>query len=273
MGKAIDTIQNDSFALAVWRSFKAGFVCAGLDIYRQLRTNGAIDWKQVIETFFVSSAVGFVFGGSAILAATLKSAAIYTALGVACFTFFGISLAQAQADGAAGYYDLMFLDLVFSGLSLKGAKNCFDNAFEIATAKNTAGATTDTAPDNTNTSKSRPDLDWEHTNKKGQTRAEHVQRHAEAQPTRDQHGVFFGDPVKTVNSAWQSSGNVVPIPDGTGGYIYNIPYPNAGFESGYLNSGVIYDYVTIVIVEENGVPYPATAFPSDGTYTGPKGVN
>ena len=154
MSNAISTVQNDAFAMAVWRSFKAGFVCAGLDVYRQLRTNGAIDWGHVIETFFVSSAVGVVFGGSAILAATLKSAAIYTALGGACFTFFGVSLAQAMANGDAGYYDLMLLDLVFSALSLKGANDCFNAAYQTATAYNTAKSTTDTSVGNTNTSKS-----------------------------------------------------------------------------------------------------------------------
>lgn len=55
--------------------------------------------------------------------------------------------------------------------------------------------------------------------------------------------------------------------------IYNVPHQNTGYESGYLNTGAQYNYVTIVIVEEEGgIPYPATAFPSDGTYTGPKGA-
>ena len=151
ISNTIDTIQNDAFALAVWRSFKAGFISAGVDVYRQLRTTGTINWGEVFETFFVSTGLGIVFGGSAILAASLKSAAIYTALGASCFTFFGISLAQAQADGEAGFYDLMFLDFVFSALSLKGAKGNFDNAFETATAKNTAGSTTNTSTSNTNT--------------------------------------------------------------------------------------------------------------------------
>ena len=94
-----------------------------------------------------------VFGGSAILAASLKSAAIYTALGASCFTFFGVSLAQAQADGDAGYYDLMFLDVVFSALSLKGSKSCFDNAYNVSTASNTAKSSTNTSTQNTNTAK------------------------------------------------------------------------------------------------------------------------
>ena len=80
------------------------------------------------------------------------SAAIYTALGGTCFTFLGVSLAQAQADGDAGYYDLMFIDIVFSALSLNGAKNCFDNAFAVATASNTAKTTTSPSIDNTHTS-------------------------------------------------------------------------------------------------------------------------
>ena len=152
MSNAIDTIQNDSFALAVWRSFKAGFVCSGIDVYRQLRTTGTIDWGEAFETFFVSAGAGVVFGGSAILAASLKSAAIYTALGASCFTFFGVSL--AQADGEAGYYDLMFLDVVFSSLSLEGSKSCFDNAYNVSTASNTAKSSTNTSTQNTNTAKS-----------------------------------------------------------------------------------------------------------------------
>ena len=148
------TIQHDSFAIAVWRSFRAGFVIGGLDVYRQLRTTGQIDWTHVLETAFVTTGVGVVFGGSAILAATLKSAAIYAALGGSCFTFFGLSLAQAQADGEAGYYDLMFLDLVFSGLSLKGANDCFNAAYQTATASKTAKSTTNLSVSNTNTAKS-----------------------------------------------------------------------------------------------------------------------
>ena len=154
ISNTIDTIQNDSFALAVWRSFKSGLVCAGVDVYRQLRTTGKINWGEVLETFLVSTSLGVVFGGSAILAASLKSAAIYAALGGSCLTFFVVNLAQAEADREAGDYDLVFLDLIFARMSLKGAKSNFDNAFETATAKNTAGTTTNPSPENTNTAKS-----------------------------------------------------------------------------------------------------------------------
>ena len=150
IGKTIDTIQNDAFALAVWRSFKAGFMCAAYDAYRQWRTTRKIDWGHVLETFVVGTSVSVVFGGSAVLAASLRSVAIYTALGASAFTLGAFGLAGAAADGEAGYYDLAILDVIFSLQAMKGAEKCFDNAYEVATAKNAAETTTNISPENTN---------------------------------------------------------------------------------------------------------------------------
>lgn len=49
-----------------------------------------------------------------------------------------------------------------------------------------------------------------------------------------------------------------------GGKIYNIPYKNAGYESGQNNTGAQMDYVTIIIVD--GTNDIITAFPSFGDY-------
>jgi hypothetical protein len=83
-------------------------------------------------------------------------------------------------------------------------------------------------------------------------------------PQRTTHGVFNGNPQDIVNQAWKSKGNVVPIDDGMGGKIYNIPYKNAGYESGSINTGAKMDYVTIIVMD--GTNDVIAAFPSFGDY-------
>ena len=51
---------------------------------------------------------------------------------------------------------------------------------------------------------------------------------------------------------------------GMGGSIYNIPYKDAGYESGYINTGVKLDYITIITKDKSTVLI--TAFPSLGNY-------
>ena len=82
--------------------------------------------------------------------------------------------------------------------------------------------------------------------------------------SRETHGVFSGDPVEMVNSAWNKRNSIEPISDGMGGSIYNIPYENAGYESGYVNTGKQMDYITIVTMENSNDLI--TAFPSFGDY-------
>ena len=52
--------------------------------------------------------------------------------------------------------------------------------------------------------------------------------------------------------------------DGMGGTIYNIPYKNAGYESGYINTGATMDYITIITKENSNELI--SAFPSFGNY-------
>ena len=114
--------------------------------------------------------------------------------------------------------------------------------------------------------KSSGKLNWDTiVSKKGETRIEHINRHAVPNNRRETHGVFNGNPVDMVNGAWQQRGMVEPISDGMGGSIYNIPYKNAGYESGYVNTGAEMDYITIVVMDESNDLI--TAFPSFGDYS------
>jgi len=108
-------------------------------------------------------------------------------------------------------------------------------------------------------------LDWDSVvSKKGETRLDHINRHSTPNSSRATHGVFNGDPQNIVNQAWNNRGRVDPIKDGMGGEIYNIPMKNAGYESGYNNTGVAMDYVTIIVKE--GTSEVIAAFPSCGKY-------
>lgn len=109
-------------------------------------------------------------------------------------------------------------------------------------------------------------LNWDKViSKKGETRIDHINRHSVPNPQRSTHGVFNGNPQDIVNQAWKNKDNVVPIDDGMGGKIYNIPYKDAGYESGSVNTGTKMNYVTIIVMD--GTNDIIAAFPSFGNYT------
>ena len=113
--------------------------------------------------------------------------------------------------------------------------------------------------------KSSGNLNWDAiVSKKGETRVDHINRHAVPNNSRETHGVFNGNPIDMVNDAWEQRHLVEPISDGMGGTIYNIPYKNAGYESGFINTGAQMDYITIVTMDESADLI--TAFPSFGDY-------
>ena len=113
--------------------------------------------------------------------------------------------------------------------------------------------------------KSSEKLNWDAiVSKKGETRVEHIKRHMVQNNSRETHSVFNGNPIDMVNDAWEQRHLVEPISDGMGGTIYNIPYKNAGYESGYINTGAQMDYITIVALDES--TDLITAFPSFGDY-------
>lgn len=113
--------------------------------------------------------------------------------------------------------------------------------------------------------KSSEKLNWDAiVSKKGETRVEHIKRHTVQNNSRETHSVFNGNPIDMVNDAWEQRHLVEPISDGMGGTIYNIPYKNAGYESGYINTSAQMDYITIVTLDES--TDLITAFPSFGDY-------
>ena len=113
--------------------------------------------------------------------------------------------------------------------------------------------------------KSSEKLNWDAiVSKKGETRVEHIKRHTVQNNSRETHSVFNGNPIDMVNDAWEQRHLVEPISDGMGGTIYNIPYKNAGYESGYINTGAQMDYITIVTLDES--TDLITAFPFFGDY-------
>ncbi len=109
-------------------------------------------------------------------------------------------------------------------------------------------------------------LNWDKIiSKKGETRLAHINRHSVPNQNRASHSVFNDDPQTIINDAWGNRGDIMPINDGMGGEIYNIPYRNAGYESGYINTGVQMDYVTIIVI--SGTNDLVAAFPSFGDYS------
>ena len=145
-------------------------------------------------------------------------------------------------------------DVGKAGKGLEGAANGAESAAEDA------GKVVETSY-----GKSSEKLNWDAiVSKKGETRVEHIKRYTVQNNSRETHSVFNGNPIDMVNDAWEQRHLVEPISDGMGGTIYNIPYKNAGYESGYINTGAQMDYITIVTLDES--TDLITAFPSFGDY-------
>ncbi len=107
-------------------------------------------------------------------------------------------------------------------------------------------------------------LDWSNVDRKGRTALEHVQKHGAPNFQRELHGVVRGDVKTTFENAWSNRINAKIISDGMGGTIYNIPYQNVGYNTGYVNFGQQMNYITIVVKEGTSTVW--TAFPSFGDY-------
>lgn len=172
------------------------------------------------------------------------------------FLFLGANIFGATKSGAAIATDVRDFGKFakMAGIpSLKGDNRGVVNAKALIDAFKTSYG------------KSSGNLNWDAiVSKKGETRVDHINRHALPNNARETHGVFNGNPIDMVNDAWGQRHLVEPISDGMGGTIYNIPYKNAGYESGYVNTGAQMDYITIVTMEGNADLI--TAFPSFGDY-------
>lgn len=168
----------------------------------------------------------------------------------------------------------MVAGMVASGMTAKGLNGIEAEANKLAKAPKGIDGVTEEAGNlaedvgkvvETSYGKSSEKLNWDAiVSKKGETRVEHIKRHTVQNNSREIHSVFNGNPIDMVNDAWEQRHLVEPISDGMGGTIYNIPYKNAGYESGYINTGAQMDYITIVTLDES--TDLITAFPSFGDY-------
>jgi hypothetical protein len=168
----------------------------------------------------------------------------------------------------------MVAGMVASGVTAKGLNGIEAEANKLAKAPKGIDGVTEGAGNlaedvgkvvETSYGKSSEKLNWDAiVSKKGETRVEHIKRYTVQNNSRETHSVFNGNPIDMVNDAWEQRHLVEPISDGMGGTIYNIPYKNAGYESGYINTGAQMDYITIVTLDES--TDLITAFPSFGDY-------
>lgn len=164
--------------------------------------------------------------------------------------WFGVSNIASQYIG-------LIAGTISSGLTMKGLKSKqYKVNTKTATVNNKSGSKT--------IADGLGDLDWTNTNRKGQTVFDHVQKHAKPNYQREMHGVFKGDVQTIIEEAWANRANAKVVSDGMGGTIYNIPYQNVGYNTGYINFGQQMNYVTIVVQE--GTSKIWTAFPSFGDY-------
>lgn len=108
-------------------------------------------------------------------------------------------------------------------------------------------------------------LDWSIVSKAGETRAAHVTaQHGALNLQKPVQGVFYGNPVSTLDDAWaiaQQQG-IKPITSG-GVDIYVVPRPNSGFSGGYLGQGQNLNSITILT--QPGTPKIITGYPGNGT--------
>ena len=107
-------------------------------------------------------------------------------------------------------------------------------------------------------------LDWSIVSKSGETRADHiVDQHGDLNLNKPIQGVFYGDPVSTVNDAWntvQQTG-IQPVTSG-GTDIYVVPRSNSGYAGGYTGQRQNLNSVTIITLR--GTNRVITAFPGNG---------
>ena len=166
-----DVVCANAIGDMLFYGISAGIINVGLNLIREIRAANKygtkVDFAYVITMSFVEGfLVGSFFGGCSILASSLNSAIIKTALGGTSFLFVSISLAQSQNDLENHDYDLMVLDIIFATGGFVAAERCFDSAAEISSAKNTAETVTVPTPENTNTAKNSESFTFKESGRK-----------------------------------------------------------------------------------------------------------
>jgi RHS repeat-associated protein len=104
-------------------------------------------------------------------------------------------------------------------------------------------------------------LDWSFVDSEGETRADHVMKHAVDDVDKPLHGVFNGNPIDIVNDAWSIKNvqNIKPIDSQGWADVYLIPRASSGWEGGYRGSKNTCDFVTLVM--KKGTKMLVTGYP------------
>jgi hypothetical protein len=116
------------------------------------------------------------------------------------------------------------------------------------------------------------DLDWTRISPRtgGDAAAHVMENHGSLSFTKPNQGVFYGDPVTTIEDAWriaQGSG-LAPMTAGNRDY-YVVPRPNSGYAGGM--GGQLENFNHVTIITEAGTTRVVTGYPSGGTPPLPKG--
>jgi RHS repeat-associated protein len=104
------------------------------------------------------------------------------------------------------------------------------------------------------------ELNWSRINSQGQTASEHVELHGVNNLQKREHGVFYGNPIRVTNEAWENKGSLLPIRQDNGNDFYCIPRPNSGYSGGYSGQGTTLNNVTIIT--KGGTNKVVTSYPS-----------
>jgi hypothetical protein len=120
----------------------------------------------------------------------------------------------------------------------------------------------------------RTDLDWGRISKRtGGDAAHHVTvNNGSSSLTKPNQGVFYGNPVATIEDSWAIAKREVIEPVTVGNRdIYVVPRPNSGCAAGMAGQRGNFDHVTIIT--EAGTSRSVTGYPSGGTPPLPKGYD
>lgn len=106
-------------------------------------------------------------------------------------------------------------------------------------------------------------LNWSHVGRDGQNAADHVcNNHSYLKITKEVQGIFYDNPIKATEKAWQTVTEQGINPTKIGhNDVYVVPMPSAGYAGGYTGQRDEYDYVTLVT--KAGTNKVITAYPSE----------
>ena len=104
-------------------------------------------------------------------------------------------------------------------------------------------------------------IDWSGTDPRFPSRRDHVRAHGVDDPSKSVHGVFNSNPIHVTQQAWEIArrNGIQPVVDGNR-WVYDIPFPNAGWEGGRNGTGGRLN--TVRIVTEAGSRTIVTSFPT-----------